>query len=119
MIDVDKATRIVLRHKIGLGSSRIDFANSLGKFLDEPITAERDIPAFNRATMDGVAISYKDFVANKRKFKITGIQAAGALPIKIKNAGECIQIMTGAALDKSLDTVVRIEDVVIKGGLVS
>ena len=118
MIDVDKAARIVLRHKIGLGSSRIDFANSLGKIIDEPIMADRDIPAFDRATMDGVAISHKDFVtANKGTFKITGIQAAGALPIKIKNAGECIQIMTGAALGKTVDTVVRIEDVVIKGDL--
>jgi molybdopterin molybdotransferase len=117
VIDVDKAARIVLRHKIGLGSSRIDYIISLGKVLDESVIADRDIPAFNRATMDGVAISYKDFAADKSTFKITGIQAAGALPIKIKNAGECIQIMTGAALDKTLDTVVRIEDVVIKGGL--
>lgn len=117
MITVNEAEKIISHHGITLGSGHVNYLNSFGRVLDESIKADRDIPAFNRATMDGIAIRYKDHQANKHTFKIMGVQAAGDAPLEIENDGECIQIMTGAALGHTLDTVVRIEDVVVDNEL--
>jgi len=38
-----------------------DLSISTGRFLAEEIKADRDLPPFNRATMDGVAISFESF----------------------------------------------------------
>ncbi len=115
MINANKAAKIVVDHQLRLGSSCIDYLNSLGRVLDEPIVADRAIPPFNRATMDGIAINLASLAAGDREYEIVGVQAAGAPPMKICSNDQCLQIMTGASLDKSVNTVVRIEDVKIAG----
>jgi molybdopterin molybdotransferase len=46
--------------------------------LAEDVVAERDQPPFDRVTMDGIAIAYRDFAAGVRAFEVVGTQAAGA-----------------------------------------
>ena len=42
---------------------------------------------------------------------------AGVMPIDITKPNECVEIMTGAALPDTTDTIVRYEDVEIKNGI--
>jgi len=85
--------------------------------LAEDITTDRDLPPFNRVTMDGIAISFDAFENGIKSFKIIATQAAGDTPVEINNPGECIEIMTGAALPQTTDTVIRYEDIIIENGI--
>jgi molybdopterin molybdotransferase len=114
MVSVKEAEQIVLSQAKGYGCEWIAINNALGNVLAEDIKADRDLPSFNRVTMDGIAIVYKAFERGLRHFKIKGIQTAGEKPIEIQNADECIEIMTGAVLPHSIDTVIRYEDILIK-----
>ena len=98
------------------GTETIPFEDALGRVLAEDITADRDLPPFNRVTMDGIAIRYKAFENGISTFHIKAIQAAGDSPIEIEHDEECIEIMTGAALPASVDTVIRYEDINIQDG---
>lgn len=98
------------------GAEIILFEESLGRVLAETIKADRDLPPFNRVSMDGIALNYADFEQGIKTFDIKATQAAGDNPININATAECIEIMTGAALPESVDTVIRYEDVEIKDG---
>ncbi|HEU4617017.1 MAG TPA: molybdopterin molybdotransferase MoeA [Gammaproteobacteria bacterium] len=89
---------------------------AIGRILAEPVVAERDQPPFDRVTMDGIAIAFADWSAGKRLFSIAGTQAAGAAPLAIDHAGQCIEVMTGAMLPAGADTVIPVERVKRQGG---
>ncbi len=116
MITVQQAEQLILENTRDYGAETILFDQTLGRVLAENIKADRDIPAFNRVTMDGIAVSYEAIEKGITTFNIKATQAAGDQPINIDKADECIEIMTGAALPGSVDTVIRYEDVEIKDG---
>lgn len=84
--------------------------------LAEAIKADRDLPPFTRVTMDGIAVLYQSIVSGILTFNIKATQAAGDEPAAITHPEECIEIMTGAVLPVSADTVIRYEDVEIVSG---
>jgi molybdopterin molybdotransferase len=116
MITVEQAENIIRSNGIPLGSECIDFNKANGRILAEAIFADRDIPPYNRVTMDGIAICYLEYEKGKRKFKISSTLAAGELINDVFPNDECIEIMTGAALPLSYDTVIRYEDLLIENG---
>ena len=116
MITVEEAEELILSNAGDYGAEIILFEESLGRVLAETIKADRDLPPFNRVSMDGIAINYADFEQGIRTFTIKAIQAAGDTPVNVEQAGECVEIMTGAALPESVDTVVRYEDLEINDG---
>jgi len=118
MITVEQAEKLVLAEAKDFGNEKVPFEKALGRVLAEDIVADRDLPPFNRVTMDGIAISYKAIENGITQFAIKTTQAAGDDPIEIDNPGECIEIMTGAALPKSLDTVIPYEQVEVVDGKV-
>ncbi|WP_184541781.1 molybdopterin molybdotransferase MoeA [Mucilaginibacter sp. FT3.2] len=119
MITVEQAEKLILGQTREYGNETIPFEQALGKVLAEDITADRDLPPFNRVTMDGIAINYQAIKNGINTFHIKATQAAGDEPVAINELDECIEIMTGAALPVSVDTVVRYEDVEIRAGLAS
>lgn len=114
MVTVEQAEKLILAEAKGFGEEAIHFEDALGRALAEAIKADRDLPPFNRVTMDGIAVSYAAIEQGVESFKIKAIQAAGENPIDIDQPGECIEIMTGAALPGSLDTIIPYEHVDIK-----
>jgi len=116
MTTVEQAKKLILAEAGNYGAEIIPFEHALGRVLAENIKADRDLPPFNRVTMDGIAISYKSFESGIKTFRIKAIQAAGDAPVEIDSPDECVEIMTGAVLPDSLDTVVRYEDVEINNG---
>lgn len=83
-------------------------AASVGKVLRQCVVAERDQPPFDRVTMDGIAISYADVEGGTRDFQIQGTQAAGDEQLTLQ-AGNAIEIMTGASLPAGADCIVPVE----------
>lgn len=91
----------------------------VGKISAENYFANFDNPPFNRSPLDGFTFnSAETFGAtenNPKKFKIVGEEFAGDFFTgEIKNF-ECLRIMTGAAIPKNCDCVIRQEDVKIVG----
>lgn len=110
MISVKQATQLILSRAMKCPAISIPLLDSAGYILKETLLADRDIPPFDRAMMDGIAIRYEDFQNGQVEFPIRGIQAAGAPELYIKEPQNCIEIMTGAVLPAPFDTVIRYED---------
>jgi len=119
MITVEEAEKIILSELRDYGAEIMPFELTLGRVLAENIKADRDLPPFNRVTMDGIAVSYNAIENGVSSFHIKATQAAGDPPAEVHEADHCIEIMTGAALPSSVDTVIRYEDLEIRAGLAS
>ena len=117
MISVEEAEIIILEQAGDYGAEIVPFELALGRVLAEDIKADRDLPPFNRVTMDGIAISYDAIENGFSTFRVKATQAAGGHPVDIDEHSECIEIMTGAVLPPSSDTVVRYEDLEMRAGL--
>ena len=83
--------------------------NSAGRILAQGIVADRDYPSFDRATRDGFAVRTADCRKPGAKLRVIGEIRAGGEFAKAVSAGECVQIMTGAAVPQGADAVVMIE----------
>lgn len=116
-ITVDEAEKVIQKKCQHYGTEVVPFEEARGRVLTEDLQADRDLPPFDRATMDGIAIDYEAYNEGRRSFSVKATQAAGEAAIGIKKADECIEIMTGAAVDETLNTVVRYEDVDIEDGV--
>src|SRR5437868_7114999 len=106
MITVKEAEAKIQSTVKVFGSELIPFQEASGRILADDIVADRDLPPFHRAAMDGIAIKYAAFENGLRQFRVKNIQAAGETPVDITSDEECIEIMTGAALPGSTDTVI-------------
>ena len=107
MITVEKALQIVNSFAKDFGVEKVPLQKALNRILRKSILADRDFPPFHRVTMDGIAIEYKSFESGQRSYKVEGIGAAGAPQQKLKDSNNCLEVMTGAMMPKSTDTVIR------------
>ncbi len=89
-----------------------------GRVLADDLRADRDQPPFDRAAMDGIALSHCDVAAGKTEFPVSGVLAAGSPPQSVSTSpGDCCEIMTGAAVPRDYDTVIQYEALEIRDGL--
>ncbi|WP_261511743.1 molybdopterin molybdotransferase MoeA [Chryseobacterium paludis] len=119
MISVKQAEEIIFSQVINFGTEEIFYENASGRILAENILADRDLPPFDRSTVDGIAISSKSYEKGVRDFTIKAVQAAGEAPVSINEENDCVEIMTGAALHSSMDIVIRYEDIFINNNVAS
>ncbi len=112
MISVQEAEQIILAEYREYGQELLPLSDTSGRILAQNIYADRDFPPYHRVTMDGIAIDYQGFSEGNRSFEKKAVQAAGVPPVAIDDVSQCIEIMTGAVLPDSCDTVVRYEDLV-------
>jgi molybdopterin molybdotransferase len=117
MVQTTEAEHIILTNIKNYGTELIPFESATGRVLAEDIIADRDLPPYNRSTMDGVAILCDAFAKGIRSFTVKATMAAGDIPIELDNEKQCIEIMTGAALPDATDTVIRYEDIEIENGV--
>ncbi|MFN7655684.1 MAG: molybdopterin molybdotransferase MoeA [Cyclobacteriaceae bacterium] len=111
MISVEEATTIILANAAVLKKKSVSLEEALGQTLAEVIKADRDFPPFDRATMDGIAISYDTYQSGTRSFPIESIQAAGEPVGKLNNTFHCIEIMTGAPVPVGTDCIIPYEQI--------
>lgn len=114
LIKVEDALEIILDSTEDFGVESVALEESLGRVLKEPIRADRDMPPFNRVSMDGIAIRYEAFHAGRRKFRIEGIQAAGSPQLELSSLDACLEVMTGGVLPVNADVVVPYEMISIE-----
>jgi molybdopterin molybdotransferase len=88
---------------------------AIGRTLRQTVIAERDQPPFDRVMMDGIAIAFADFAKGIREFPIQATQAAGDAQLVLE-PGNCIEIMTGAALPEGADCIVPVERIAAANG---
>jgi molybdopterin molybdotransferase len=91
-------------------------ADAHGRFLRADLRADRDLPPFDRVTMDGFALNSAALARGARTFRVEATQAAGMRPFTLGGPGDgCIEVMTGAVLPVGTDCVVPYEDAVRVG----
>lgn len=100
--EADALIRAALPH---LGTERIPLAMSIGRTLAHAVVADRDLPPYPRAMMDGIAFAS----SSTPPFELQGLHAAGDPPPPALRAGHAWEIMTGACLPADCDTVVPYE----------
>lgn len=84
--------------------------DSLGRVLAADITSPANVPNYDNSAMDGYALKASDLAL--ARLKVIGTAFAGrAFDGKVGD-GECVRIMTGAAMPIGTDTVVMQERVV-------
>jgi molybdopterin molybdotransferase len=116
MISVSEATSIIHQHLYAPKKETVDLMKTNGRILAETVKADRDLPPFNRATMDGIAIQFDSFGKGNKKFKLEGLLAAGEPTFPLTDSSGALEIMTGAVLPSNTDTVIRYEDIAIENG---
>jgi molybdopterin molybdotransferase len=112
MIALVDALRLVEETATVLGPRRELLVRSWGRRLAEPVVADIDSPAWDRAMMDGFAVANADFEAvGEGVVELTVVVdlAAGATSDMAVGAGTAARIMTGAAIPPGADAVVPIE----------
>lgn len=91
----------------------------VGSTLRENIYAERDQPPFDRVAMDGMAVDSEALRRGIKRFRVQGVQAAGAPPLKLSSRDVAIEVMTGAILPSGSDCVVPVEHLDVAEGYAS
>lgn len=119
MVTVGEATHIILQQHRDYGNESLPLRACLGRALAEDIRSDRDMPPFNRVSMDGIAIHFEAYTKGIRTFSVKATQAAGESPKDISEDKECIEIMTGAVLPASTDTVIPYEELELRDGKAS
>ncbi|MFC1748235.1 molybdopterin molybdenumtransferase MoeA, partial [Pseudomonadota bacterium] len=114
LVSLDEAIEIIIDNTPTLASERVSIQESLHRVLAEDIEAKRDHPPWNNSAMDGYAVQWQD-IGNATpeapaSLKVVGEIQAGGMPNKTVQAGEAIQIMTGAPTPMGADTVVPVEN---------
>jgi molybdopterin molybdotransferase len=112
MIDLVDALRRVEEASHALPPRRESLLRACGRRLAEPVFADSDSPAWDRAMMDGFAVTHADFAAATAaavELAVVFDLAAGATTTETVTTGTAARIMTGAAIPPGADAVVPIE----------
>lgn len=115
MITVSQAEALVLKAAKLLPAEVCSLKQAGGRVLREDIHADRDQPAFDKATMDGIAFAYSAWAKGRREFEVEGMAAAGDAPKRLKDSSHCLQIMTGAVVPQGCDCLAPVEYVRFSG----
>src|SRR5215470_4555268 len=97
-----------------LAAETVGITQALGRVLAADLAAETDVPAFDRASVDGFAVRAADTVgagdrAPRRLLLNAEVIASGHPPALEVRAGTASAIATGGAVPRGADAVVMIE----------
>jgi molybdopterin molybdotransferase len=109
MIPYDEALEIVLREVRPLPTEEVALAEGTGRVLAEDVAADRDLPPFDRAAMDGYALRAADVAAAPVALEVVGEVRAGEWPDLVVGPGQAARIMTGAPVPEGADAVQQVE----------
>ncbi len=116
MIPIEEAEKILNRITCQPGTEEVPLMESLARVLGQDIVSQVSMPPFDKSAMDGYAIRSDD---DSRTFNIVEVIAAGSVPVKAIDKGECAKIMTGAMVPSGADQVIKIEVTEEKDGVMT
>src|SRR3546814_17794402 len=96
MITTSDADRIIQSQIREYGVEEVPYQTALGRVLAGQLFADRDMPHFNRSTVDGLAIDFGAYEAGQRIFEFTATQSDGMYPLPFAWKGGCMKIINGA-----------------------
>ncbi|MCP4700118.1 MAG: molybdopterin molybdotransferase MoeA, partial [Gammaproteobacteria bacterium] len=96
------------------GYTQLPIKNALEKILAEAVCSGINVPPYANSAMDGYALRGADLSACLN-FTVIGISWAGKPFDGETGAGQCVRIMTGAAMPRGTDTVIMQEHTVREG----
>jgi molybdopterin molybdotransferase len=88
----------------------VSLESSSGRILAAPIVSRVSLPVFDNSAMDGYAVHFDDFGLPPTRLQVVGEVPAGSPLDPPFGPGECVRIMTGAAMPGRADTIVPVED---------
>jgi molybdopterin molybdotransferase len=108
-----KVIEVVSQRARPLKTEKIEFAQNpapaIGRVLAENVLADRNYPPFDRSIRDGFALRATDAAHSGARLRIVGESRAGVGFSGTVAAGECVRILTGAAVPKGANTVIMQE----------
>jgi molybdopterin molybdotransferase len=109
MITVTAAQAAVLEHVRPLLPTTAALANALGLVLAEDVVSDLDMPPYDKAMMDGYAVRLADLPGGSGTLEVIDEIAAGKMPSRSLEAGQCSRIMTGAPIPPGAEAIVQVE----------
>lgn len=109
VIGVDAALELVLAQARPLGSEEVPLPEALGRILAADVASDVDMPPFDRSAMDGYALRAQDVQALPATLAVVAQVRAGEMPRARVEAGQAIQIMTGAPVPEGATAVQPVE----------
>jgi len=98
----------------GLPTELVPLEAATGRVLTEALIAGMNVPAFERAAMDGYALRADETISSgdnsPAEFRVLGESYPGRPSFESVIPGTCVRIMTGAPLPAGADAVVPVEN---------
>jgi molybdopterin molybdotransferase len=113
------ARRVVIEQTLAarkLETEIVPLTEAAGRVIAEFVSADRDYPPVARSIRDGFAVRAADLPGTLDL--IGEVRAGGEFAADV-GAGQCVEIMTGAAVPKGADAIVMVEYATRDGGRVS
>ena len=119
-LSLEKAVELLKEHCQRVTAvEEVPLLSALGRILAEDYVAAFDNPPFDRSPLDGYTFAAGSTAGhsaeNPATFKIIGEECAGDFFDQAVPAGSALRIMTGGAIPKGCNCVVRQEDVTAEG----
>jgi molybdopterin molybdotransferase len=115
LLTISEALALVLGRVVRLEAEDVPLDEAAGRILAEPARASVDLPSFHASAMDGFALRAADVPAT---LPIVARIAAGRPAAHALEAGQAMAIATGGVVPDGADSVVPIEDVEERDGVV-
>ncbi|WP_227353835.1 molybdopterin biosynthesis protein [Haladaptatus salinisoli] len=113
LAEPEEAREAIASLDLAPDAERVPLSDARGRVLAERLDADRDVPGFDRASMDGYAVRARDtFGADEADpvvLDLVGTVHAGEKPGVEVGAGEAVEISTGAVMPPGADAVVMVE----------
>lgn len=118
MISISEALEIIKNNLPPRRTETVSLSDAVGRVSAEPVYSKIDSPPFDNSAMDGFAVRWEEVSkaasGEEIELKIAGESRAGIPYEGVIPAGCCIGINTGAVLHHDADTVVPVENCVVK-----
>lgn len=120
MLTPAEAEQLILDNLVPFAREDCPLSSATGRVLRGDLSADRDLPPFDRVTMDGYALRAAAVAQGGRVFRVEALQAAGMRAFRLGSADDaCIEVMTGAVVPEGADVVVPCEQVKREGSRIT
>lgn len=109
-----KALELSIQSEFGI--ENLFITEALGRYLAIDIVANENNPTHETSSMDGYAIRFEDQVLGQ--LRVSDFVPAGSDTHGVVQRGECVKTFTGSLMSEGSDTLIPIENVDVKEGMV-
>lgn len=109
-MNYDEARNIIAEHVAPMTSECLPLSESAGRVSASNITAEHNVPSFDRSPYDGYAFRSEDTAKAPVTLRVIEEIRAGSVARMPLKSGEAAKILTGAMIPEGADAVIPYED---------